>query len=564
VIADTRSLDPELRDRFAASGIVHMLAISGLHVGIIAAAVRLVLVALRLPRSSALAATVIVTAGYIALIGAPPAALRAGVMLGVVTISRLAQRPTSRWSALAIGAAVPLGHSSTVLDIGWQLSVVGMTGIFASGTLSRRIIRPHLRGWRATVADMLLTSTVATAVSAPLVAWYFGRLSLVSPLTNVVASPIIAVLQPTLFIAVLCSPILPVASFVADAARPMLAALDGVAAVGASITHSSVSVAPTFVGAVLAGVATAALVIACVSQYPTRPLIVAGAAFVAAVWLPLVPSRAGGMELHAIDVGQGDAIALRTPLGRWILVDAGRAWLGGDAGRATVIPYLRRRGGDVVLFVLSHPHADHVGGASSVLRALRPGAYWDGAYLGTTDPYRESLVTARETAVRWQRVRPGDTLAVDGVHLTVLAPDSAWMSSLTDPNAASVVLLARYGAVRFLLMGDAERAEEQWLLEHQREFLRADVLKVGHHGSATSSTEPFLHAVAPRLAVISVGAANLYGHPRPAVLRALARRGTVVLRTDRSGSVVVRTDGATIEVEEDGDSWELSPAPSPP
>jgi competence protein ComEC len=451
-----------------------------------------------------------------------------------------------------------------VLDVGWQLSVLGMIGLFASGALSRRLVAPHLTGWRARLADMLLTSVVASAVSAPLVTWYFGRLSLISPLANVAASPVIALLQPALFLAVLCSPAPAIAGFVADAARPLLAALAAVARMGASAPYGSVVVAPSLQGAVLLGLATAALVAACLSRFPARPVAIACASLAVALWLPFVPTRPGGVELHAIDVGQGDAIALRTPLGRWILVDAGRSWRGGDAGRATVIPYLRRHGGDVALFVLSHPHADHVGGAPSVLQALRPVAYWDGAYVGTTDPYRASLVAARETAVRWQRTRPGDTLVVDGVHLTVLAPDSAWMSSLTDPNAASVVLLVRYGAVRFLLMGDAERAEERWLLERSPELLRADVLKVGHHGSGTSSTEPFLRTVAPRLAIVSVGAGNTYGHPSPVVMAALARAGAVVLRTDRVGSVVVRTDGATLEVEEDGDSWMLSPVPSPP
>ena len=157
-----------------------------------------------------------------------------------------------------------------------------------------------------------------------------------------------------------------------------------------------------------------------------------------------------------IDVGQGDAIALRTPAGRWLLFDAGRDWTGGDAGRSTVIPYLRRRGGDVMLFVLSHPHADHVGGGASVIAALHPAAYWDGAYAGTSPPYRASLIAARDAQVSWRRVHPGDSLVVDGVRLHVLAPDSAWMVGLKDPNAGSVVVRAEYGAIRMLLMGDAE------------------------------------------------------------------------------------------------------------
>jgi competence protein ComEC len=118
--------------------------------------------------------------------------------------------------------------------------------------------------------------------------------------------------------------------------------------------------------------------------------------------------------------------------------------------------------------------------------------------------------------------------------------------------------------VRFLLVGDAERAEEDWLLANAPDQLRADVLKVGHHGSATSSTGEFVQAVAPRLALVSVGAGNSYGHPSQSVLRTLARAGAAILRTDRSGTVVVRTDGHSLEIEQNGDRWRLSSASSLP
>lgn len=562
LIADTRELDPALRDRYAAAGIIHMLSISGLHVAIIAAAMELLFVAARLPRPAAHLATLIVIAGYVAIIGAPAPALRASVMLAVVTISRLLQRPTSPWAALALGALVPLVNPRTVLEIGWQLSVLGMAGLIASGALARRWIAPRLDGWRASLAGVALASLVASIVSAPLVTWSFGRLSIVAPITNVAATPVVAVLQPTLFLALLAAPVPALARFLAGAAHPMLRALDAVASAGASVPFGSLTIAPTLHGAVLAGIATAALIIACVSYFPGRALIAAGAALTAALWLPFLPARAGELELHLIDVGQGDAVALRTPHGHWLLVDAGRSWRGGDAGRATVIPYLRRRGGDLALFILSHPHADHVGGASSVLRSLHPSVYWDGAFVGTSPPYRASLATARAEHVRWRRVHPGDTLQIDGVGLRVLAPDSAWMASLDGPNEASVVLLVKYGSVRFLLMGDAEHGEEGWLMRHERALLDVDVLKVGHHGSKTSSGAAFLDAVSPRLALVSVGAGNSYGHPSPAVLKALARHGAVVLRTDREGSVIVRTDGHWLEIEEEGDRWRLSSASS--
>lgn len=562
LIADTHSLSPDLRNRYASAGIIHMLSISGLHVGIIAAAMELIFVAARLPRRAAYIATLLITAAYVAIIGAPAPALRASVMLAVVTFSRLLQRPTSAWAALSLGALVPLVNPRTVLDIGWQLSVIGIAGLIASAALARRWITPRWEGWRAHVATLALASVVASMVSAPLVTWTFGRLSVIAPVTNVVATPVVAVLQPTLFLALLFAPLPPVAHFLAGAAHPMLVALDAVARAGASVPLGSLTVAPTMQGAMLAGVATAALVVACVSYFPWRALMVALVSLTGALWLPLLPHRSGELEVHMIDVGQGDAVALRTPRGRWLLVDAGRSWRGGDAGRATVIPYLRRRGGEVELFMLSHPHSDHVGGAASVLHSLHPLAYWDGAYAGTSEPYLVSLEAAREERVRWRRVHPGDTLTVDGVRLRILAPDSTWMSSLDDPNEASVVVSVQFGTVRFLLMGDAERGEERWLLQHDRSLLEAEILKVGHHGSRTSSGNDFLDVVRPRLALISVGAGNSYGHPDSGVLRALARHGAVVLRTDQEGSVVVRTDGRRIEIEEEGDSWELSRASS--
>jgi competence protein ComEC len=271
---------------------------------------------------------------------------------------------------------------------------------------------------------------------------------------------------------------------------------------------------------------------------------------------PAIPlARSGDVELHVLDVGQGDAILIRTNVGRWVLFDAGPAWRGGDAGRSTVLPYILRRGGTLEAFVLSHPHTDHVGGAASVLAAMRPHAYWDAAFAGGSDAYSLSLAAASKQGVEWRRVHPRDSIRIDGVSLTFLAPDSAWTVGLKDPNLASTVVIVRFGVVRFLLVGDAEWAEEDWLLAHYREELHADVLKVGHHGSSTSSSDSFLAAVHPDVAVISVGAANQYGHPSVDVLRALSRVGAQVLRTDQTGTVIVRTDGRRVEIEAGGDRW---------
>ena len=556
VIADMSAIPVEQRDRFARAGLVHMLSVSGLHVAIIALALELLATAFRATPTTARIGSLVVVALYVVGIGAPPPAVRAGVMLAMFAVSRTAQRPTSPWAIVAVGGAAPLADPRTVLDLGWQLSVAGTVALVAGGALAGRVIPRPWRGRRRGLARAMIVGVVATVVTAPLVAWTFGRIALVGPLSNLVADPLMALLQPTLFVA-LCTPIPAVERLTTDAAHLLIALFDGVATQAASLPGAAPVVLPTTLAAVAGGVAAVALVGACVKDRPARAAIVALGALAVLIVEPLLTPPRQLTELHVLDVGQGDAIVLRTRTGRWIVVDAGRAWATGDAGRSIVVPYIAHRGGDVALFVLSHPHADHVGGAASLFAALHPRRFLDPGYVGTTPAYLAALREARVERIPWQRVRPGDSLVVDEVVLTALAPDSAWASHLDDANLASTVLVARVGTVRFLLTGDAEAPEEAWLVARDSTALRADVLKVAHHGSATSTTPPFLAAVRPRLALVSVGAHNTYGHPDATVLAALAASGASVLRTDLAGTIVVRTDGRRLEVEARDMRWTL-------
>jgi competence protein ComEC len=554
VIADMSGIPIEARDRYARAGLVHMLSVSGLHVGIVALALELLASILRLPRKPARLATLALLTAYVAAIGAPPPAVRAAVMLGAVLMTRLLQRPTSPWAILAMGAAAPLWDTQTVLDLGWQLSVAGTAALIAGGALSRRVIPSGWSGWRRSLATAGLISIVATAVTAPLVAYAFGRISLLGPITNLLADPIMGLLQPLLFVA-MAIPIAGVEHFAADAAHVLLLGFDGIATVAASIPWAAPVALPSVLGAVAATVASIALIWACQARHPARAVVLTLSALAVLIVEPVLPRGRQPVELHMIDVGQGDAFALRTGYGRWIAVDAGRSWNGGDAGRNTVAPYLAHRGGSLALFVLSHPHSDHVGGAASLFAMLRPDRFLDPGYVGTTPPYLAALREARAEHIAWQRVRPGDSLVVDDVVLNALAPDSAWAAQLGDANLASSVLSVRVGAMRVLFTGDAEGPEEEWLLDHSRDALAADVLKVGHHGSSTSTTPAFLEAVHPRVALVSVGAHNTYGHPSPDVMQSLADAGITTLRSDRLGTVVLRFFPGLIEVNARAQRW---------
>lgn len=555
VIADERDIEPELRRRFADAGIIHMLSVSGLHVAVLAEAIVLAALLLGVSTRRAELAAALAIAVFVAFVGSPSPAVRSAAMYGALVVSRRLQRPTSPWALLALGAAVPLLESRVAGEIGYHLSVTGMAALVAAERLARRLPLRRLPRWSARLARETLATVIASLATAPIVAWHFGRVSLAGPLTNLVAAPLFGLAQPALFLSILLAPVRPLAMLVADGTGLLLRGIEAVGTAGAGLPGSAIDVMPSAVTAYLMAGTVAALLAACSARHWTRPVILALAGAGAALWWPVLRPARDAMEVHVIDVGQGDAIALRTPRARWILVDAGDLWRIGSAGERIVAPYLRRRGGEVALFVLSHPHADHIGGAAAVLGRLPVAALWDGAYAQPSEVYRETLARARQRGVPWGSAWRGRTMVLDGVRLAVLAPDSVTAAGATDANAASVVLEAEYAGTRVLLTGDLEREGEAALVRRLGDGLRADVLKVGHHGSATSSTEAFLDAVSPRLALVSVGAGNRYGHPSPEVMERLRRRRVHALRTDDDGTIVLTIGGGWIRVATDEGRW---------
>ncbi|MGH7710432.1 MAG: DNA internalization-related competence protein ComEC/Rec2, partial [Gemmatimonadaceae bacterium] len=554
LIAEQRDIERPVRDAFADSGLVHMLSVSGLHVAIIFAAIELLFAVVRLPTRIVAAGALGLTAAYVAMIGAPAPAVRAAVMLGGGAIARAMQRPTSAWAIVALGGLIPLAEPETVRDLGYQLSMAGIVGLVASGSAAQRWMPARLTGWRRSLAANTLTTTLACVATMPIAAYAFGRTSMIAPASNIVMSPIVTLLQPALFLSLAVAPFEHVARLLADGASVLLDVFSLGATWFARVPHATLEMGFTPIGGAALTAASVAVIVAALSRYPGRALLTALGASAIMAWRPLVPVMRT-VELHMLDVGQGDALALRASDGSWVIFDAGDSWRSGDAGERVVLPYLKRRGGDVRAIVLSHAHDDHVGGVATVLKRARPQWFIDGGYVTTSGSYKAALEAARRWGVRWWRIHPGDSLVVPGAVIRLLAPDSAWAVALGDPNEASVVARVEVGAWRALLTGDAEAGEEQWMVNRYGSALRADVLKAGHHGSETSSTPPLLDAVQPKVALISVGEGNIYGHPSSDVVRSLERRRSQVLRTDRDGHVVVRFETDRLTVEANGERW---------
>ncbi len=555
LIAEQRDIERSVRDAFADSGLVHMLSVSGLHVAIIFGAIELLFAVLRLPARIVAVGALSLTAVYVAMIGAPAPAVRAAVMLGAGAIARVMQRPTSAWAIVALGGLIPLAEPETVRDLGYQLSMAGIVGLVASGSASRKWLPDRLTGWRRSLAANTLTTTLACVATMPISAYAFGRTSMIAPVSNIVMSPLVTLLQPALFLSLAIAPFDHAAQLVADATGVLLEVFSTGAAWFARVPHATLEMGFTPAGGAALVVASVALIVAALSRYPGRALLVALGGLAVMAWRPLLPVTRS-VELHMIDVGQGDALALRASDGSWVLFDAGDSWRSGDAGERFVLPYLKRRGGSVRALVLSHGHDDHVGGAATVLKRVRPPLLIDGGYVTASGSYRDALTTAQRFRVRWWRSAPGDSLVVPGAIIRFLAPDSAWAAELGDPNEASVIARIDAGPWRALMTGDAEAGEEQWLVHRYGEIeLKADVLKAGHHGSETSSTPPLLDAVQPRVALVSAGEGNMYGHPSSDVVHDFERRQVQVLRTDRDGNVVVRFEPEHLTVEANGERW---------
>jgi competence protein ComEC len=558
-------LDADVRQRFAHAGLAHILAISGLHVGILAAALLLVLRAARVGDAAARLAGTALVAGYVGLLGWPPPAVRAVGLIALWCWARVRQRPLVPFAPLAATALGVIALDPfAVTEPGPWLSFAGAWGCVTAARAWAVLRHERSLPRNRHVTRLLSVAAVsggATLATAPISILAFGTMAPAALVSNVLAVPLAGFVVPSLALTLALAGLLPAAApLAAGAAAVGLDALDGIARLAGALPLASVPFERTLL---------AALVLAAVGAVLLRPYPRAGKrsalralrgrgalalalACCAAVWWPLVPGgapgyRSGRLALHFLAVGEGDAAAIVTPAGRWILVDGGPRAPGYDAGASVVAPFLRRNGvRRIAVAVASHGDADHLGGMPTVVRTFRPELVLEPGQPLAREGYRRFLAAAAEAGSRWRPARAGDRIVLDGVTLRVWHPDSAWLERQRPTNENSVVLTVEYGGFRAVLPGDGGLAMEAAPGIAGR-IPAATVLKVAHHGSRSATSPAWLAAVAPRVCIISVGP-NGYGEPDPGVVAALVRAGCTVFRTDVAGTVTVETEGRTVRV----------------
>ena len=540
LLGEDEGLDGDLQQSFRASGLYHLLAVSGQNVAYVVAGALLLAWLVGLPRWAGETTALAAVTGYVMAVGWQPSVVRAGVAGGLASLAWLCGRARDRWYFLLVGAAVLLAWNPySFLEPGFQLSFAAVAAIF--------VLVPRLQTWLegypvpSQLATVLAVSGACGAMTAPILMTQFGKVPVYSIASNALAAPVVA---PLLGFALGCAaldPVLPPAAGALAWVNGWLAAyLAAVARFFGLLPHAQLASWKAL--ALLAGAALFLLALARLPALRGRraAISVAFLALVLVGWRlrPVhVPPPPAGLRITFLDVGQGDSALVQVPEGS-VLVDEGPP-------EAHVADQLRRLGvRRLAAIVLTHPQRDHVGGAADVIDRMPVGFVLDPGIPTRSGDERAARAAAQRHGLRVVLARVGETFRLGLLRLQVLWPDGPGAPG-EDPNQHAIVLLASYGQIDALLTADAE--SDVTLPLH---LPSVEVLKVAHHGSADAGLAELLERLRPRVAVISVGAHNDYGHPTASTIATLRRfPGLALYRTDQDGGVTLESDdGARLTV----------------
>ena len=604
IMGDDSLLLRDVREEFQQTGVYHLLVVSGMNVALLALAIFWLARRLRLPEWPATLLTIALSVFYAYIAGMGVPIMRAVLMLSLFLVARLLYRDRSGLNATGFAALVVLALSPAALfQPGFQLTflaLLAITGIslpilertsapyrsalkhldttgydlglepkLAQFRLDLRLVAGRLQqfvGERAAriivtgaaaavlgLSELLLVSAITQAVLVLPMRAYFHRAAILGVPANILVLPLAGLMLNTGVAAIALSYVsLPFARLAATLAAGSLHWTLGCLHFLAHFHVAQWRVSDPTV--LLALVAFVGILLAFFAVRKQRAVALAGlfALFLSAAIVALHHAAAhiegGKLEITAIDVGQGDSLLVISPEGKTMLIDGGGS-IGPvrsefDFGEDVVAPYLWSRGLDHLdVIALTHAHGDHIGGLPRIIEDFHPSELWVGI-----NPQATALLqlykVADENHVAIRQHVAGDELGWGGTKIRVLSPPADWQPKPQPKNDDSLALLIGYGDTRALLAGDLEKKMERFIAS---ESPRADLLKVAHHGSATSTTPELLDAVHPQFAVISAGYHNSFGHPRQVVLDRLQAAQVRTYRTDLQGAVTFLLDGKSVE-----------------
>jgi competence protein ComEC len=604
IVGDDSLLLRNVREEFQQTGVYHLLVVSGMNVALLAFAVFWLARRLHLPEWAASLVTIALSVFYAYIAGMGVPIVRAVLMLSLFLVARLLYRDRSGLNATGFAALVVLALSPMALfDAGFQLTflaLLAITGISLpllertsaryrdalrhldstgydlglepkvaqfrldlrlvagrlarfSGTTLARIMITSAAGALLALYELVVVSAITQAVLVLPMRTYFHRAAILGLPANVLVLPLAGVMLNAGVAAIALSYVsLPFAHLAA-----WLAAASLHWTLRCLHALSQLHLAQWRVsdpGPLLVLLAAAGILVALAAVRRQRAVAFAGMALlflsggVVAIYQSAPKTERGNLEITTIDVGQGDSLLVVSPEGRTMLIDGGGS-IGPvhsefDFGEDVVAPYLWSRGLERLdVVALTHAHGDHIGGLPRIIENFRPAELWAGVNPDVAAMQR-LFETAEANHVAIRKHLAGESWDWGGTNIRVLSPPPDWQPKPQPKNDDSLVLLVRYGETSALLAGDLEKKMERFVAT---ESPGADLLKVAHHGSATSTTPELLAAVHPRFAVISVGYRNSFGHPRQAVLERLQANQVRTYRTDMFGAITFLLDGKKVQ-----------------
>ncbi len=540
-------LQQDLKDSFSNVGVIHILAVSGLHTGYVLMALLLLVSLLRFPQPLR---TVVVLAGlycFVCVVGFRSSVVRASIMAGLWLIGRQLGRPVQSLHILGLAALVILLlEPQQLFQAGFQFSFAAVTGIvLVLDTIPKQKPAPGgtlLKRWLTTIGSLALVSLAAQLATLPLTAFYFFKIPVLALAANLFVIPLVGGIVVLGFITLLLHMISPlIASCYATVNTICLSWLiEGVRWIDSLPITALAVPKPSLM--VLVFYYVLLLLLMLWHRPVVRKHLLFFLLIFSTIWCLKPAERSCPLaELTVLDVGQGDAVVCRFADGSVLMVDAGPCSDSFDSGRFVILPYLHALGiRRIHTLVVTHDHNDHIGGVPTVLEAI-PVERVVRAQITDTPLSRrvDSLMHAH--GIPLQQVHAGDSLFVSPLALCLVLhprknPPGNPFGNDDGLNNQSIVLLLRIGHQAILLTGDAEQETEGDLLRYC-DLLQAPIVKVGHHGSETASSGSFVRQVDAEFAVVSVGEYNRFGLPDPDPLQRWRRSGARVLRTDKQGAI---------------------------
>ena len=541
-------IPPNLKEVFAEAGVMHILAVSGLHVGIIAMALLVFLSILRLPKKLKLFILILILIMYASITGFRPSVLRATIMFILLIGGKLINRSRNLNISLFFAAFLILLSNPLILyDAGFLLSFIVTFSIINLSPILQELFS-KIVVW---IKNPLAVSTAAWIGILPLSAYFFTKVSIISIVSNIFIIPLtgIAVILGfvTFFIGMAS---ISLAGIIANINYPVLNLITLIAKSFSSLPFAFIYVAqPSIMVIILYYLMVFFIIEMFYKKILSQKIKKKAALIVLSIILLIIIVQVfyptDNLKVNFINVGEGDCILIEAPNKINILIDGGGTPQSDfDVGSKIVIPYLRRKGiNEIDLLILTHPHLDHLEGLLPILRELKVDAVLDSGFICDVSEYREFISIIKEKNIPYYQSKSGDNYIFSkNMEMLILnPPHTSNLDCDSDFNNHSIVVKLYYKNSNFLFTGDIEREAENRLLIWQK-ILNSDVLKLGHHGSSTSTTLEFLDKVDPSIAVITVGK-NHFGHPSQKVIERLEDKNIQIYRTDEDGTVIIRTNG---------------------